>query len=114
MIPYPWLASTTSGGVLPDSARRRVFSRSLNERDTRLMVTLGYLAWKAALSFCICSFWPPRTSWSQTVSVTGPALAMSVLTLLAGFCVGFALFDPGAQADTATSAVARTMIGFRM
>src|SRR3954465_928911 len=112
MIPYPWLDSTTSGGVFPDRARRRVFSRSLNDRDTRLMVTLGYLAWKAALSFCICSFWPPRTSWSQTVRVTGPSLAMSVLTELAGF--GLGLLDPGVQADAATSAVARTMIGFRM
>src|SRR4051795_8584068 len=104
MMPYPWLASTTSGGLAPDSARRSVFSRSVKDRDTLLIVTLGYLAWKAALSFSICSFWPPRTSWSQTVSVTGPALAMSVLTAEGAFGLDLPPPDPGAQADTATSA----------
>ena len=39
------------------------------------------------------SFWPPRTSWSQTVSVTSPAFEMSGLAaaVAAGVAVSFAV-----------------------
>ena len=51
----------------------------MNDFATRLIFTFGYVAMNASLRRLICSFWPPRTSWSQIVSVTSPALATSTL-----------------------------------
>src|SRR6185503_8779794 len=100
MIGRPWLASTTSGALLLETASLSVVLRSVKDFATRLMVTFGYFCWNAALSCFICAFWPPRTSWSQTVSVTGPALAMSGADVaVAVGCAFFflaALFEPGA------------------
>src|SRR6266545_7834824 len=98
MDPYPWFAATTSGGLSPDSASRSVFCRSGKDRDTRLIVTFGYLAWNAVLSLRICSFWPPRTSWSHTVRVTGPSREMSVLTAPGALDAGLTWPEPGAHA----------------
>ena len=47
--------------------------RSSKDFATRLIVTFGYFASNASLSSVICAAWPPRTSWSHTVSVTSPA-----------------------------------------
>ena len=51
----------------------------MNDFATRLIFTFGYFARNAALRRLICAAWPPRTSWSQIVSVTSPALATSTL-----------------------------------
>src|SRR4051794_6910836 len=75
----PWLASTTSGALLLETASLSVVLRLVNDFATRLIFTFGYFAWNAALRRLICAAWPPRTSWSQTVSVTLPALATSTL-----------------------------------
>ncbi len=51
----PWLACTTSGAfLLPETASLSVVLRSSNDFATRLIVTFGYLAWKASLSCLIC------------------------------------------------------------
>src|SRR6266545_2311902 len=67
MTGRPWLASTTSGALVPETASLSVVLRSSKDLATRLILTLGYLAWNWRLSSFICAFWPPRTSWSQTV-----------------------------------------------
>ena len=79
MIGRPWLASTMSGALLPETASLSVVWRSVNDFATRLIFTFGYFARNAALRRLICAAWPPRTSWSQIVSVTSPALATSIL-----------------------------------
>ncbi len=56
-----------------------VVLRSVNDFATRLIFTFGYFARNASLRRLICAAWPPRTSWSQIVSVTSPALATSIL-----------------------------------
>src|SRR3954467_2989095 len=100
----PWLASTTSGAFGPDTASFRVVLRLVNDFATRLIVTFGYLAWNSAFSRWICLFWPPRTSWSQTVSVTFPALATSARAARSdGGGVFFAL-PPGVAPQAAASA----------
>src|ERR1700759_1986042 len=107
MIGRPWLASTTSGASGPETASLSVFCRSLNDRATRLMVTLGYFALNALFRRVISAFWPPRPSWSHTVSVTLPALAMSGFDVSVAAGVAFffwaALFEPGAAPHAATS-----------
>src|SRR4051794_40121262 len=77
MIGRPWLASTMSGALLLETASFSVVWRSVNDFACRLIFTFGYFARNAALRRLICAAWPPRTSWSQMVSVTGPALATS-------------------------------------
>jgi hypothetical protein len=77
MTGLPWFACTTSGARSPETASLSVVLRSVKDFATRLMVTFGYLASNARLRRWICRRWPPRTSWSQTVSVTGPAFATS-------------------------------------
>src|SRR5215831_2882537 len=67
---YPLLASTTSGGFGPEAASFSVVCRSVNDLATRLILMFGYFFWKFAFRVVIAAFWPPRTSWSQTVSVT--------------------------------------------
>src|SRR3954468_17468115 len=112
MTPRPWLASTTSGALGPETASFSVVLRSSKDFATRLILTLGYLAWNCLLSSLICAAWPPRTSWSQTVSVTLPALLMSGL-VAAGVVVVLlhvpALSPPGVP-QPAASAVAPTAI----
>ena len=51
----------------------------MNDFATRLILTFGYWLRNAALRRLICAAWPPRTSWSQIVSVTSPAFATSIL-----------------------------------
>src|SRR3954449_3282032 len=75
----PWLASTKSGDLLLETASLSVVLRLVNDFATRLIFTFGYFARNAALRRLTCAAWPPRTSWSQTVSVTLPALATSTL-----------------------------------
>ena len=94
MIGRPWLASTTSGGLGLETASLSVAWRSGNAFATRLIFTLGYLAWKLALSCLICLAWPPRTSWSQTVSVTSPAFATSILAALRLLSSAFSALSP--------------------
>src|SRR5689334_9948046 len=115
MSDRPLLASTTSGGWLPLSASRSVVLRSSNERETRLIVMLGYLAWNSWLSWLIWAFWPPRTSWSHTIRVTLPMPAALVLTVAPGVGVEAAveLFEPGAHAVTAASPTAPAAISSR-
>src|SRR5437879_1867202 len=84
MSGYPWFASTTSGGLLPDNASRRVVLRSWKDFEVRTILTFGYFAWNSLLSWVTWAFCPPRTSWSQTFRVTWPAFAGSVAMLLAG------------------------------
>ncbi len=115
MSDRPLLASTTSGGWLPLSASRSVVLRSSNERETRLIVMLGYFAWNSLLSWLIWAFWPPRTSWSHTVRLTLPMPAASVLTVAPGVGVEppVELFEPGAHAVTAASPTAPAAISSR-
>ena len=77
MTGRPWLASTMSGAFGPETASLSVVLRSVNDFATRLIFTFGYFARNAWLSCLICAACPPRTSWSQIVSVTSPALATS-------------------------------------
>src|SRR5450759_1041330 len=102
MADRPLLASTTSGGSFPLNARRSVVFRSSNDRDTRLILMFGYFASKSLISSAIWAAWPPRTSWSQTNSVTSPILAASVCTAEtdAGGLVLGEVEDPGAHAAT--------------
>ena len=44
MIGRPWLAWTTSGALLPETASLSVVLRSVNDFATRLIVTFGYFA----------------------------------------------------------------------
>ena len=104
----PWLACTTSGTfLLPETASLSVVLRSSNDFATRLMVMFGYLAWKASLSALICLAWPPRTSWSQTVSVTSPALetstAFELSRALSAFSALSPLLPPGEAPQPASS-----------
>ena len=115
----PWLAWTTSGALGPETASLRVVLRSVNDFATRLIVTFGYFSWNAWLRRLICFAWPPRTSWSQTVSVTSPALATSTFAAFA--LLSFALSalssalppgvpQPAASSVTATSAMTRWIL----
>src|SRR6185503_6503750 len=109
MIGRPWLASTTSGALGPDTASLSVLLRSSNERATRLIVTFGYFCWNCSLSCLIWAAWPPRTSWSQTVSVTSPAAATSgfstVLDALSSCSLAFSsALPPGDPHPAPTSA----------
>src|SRR5665647_659788 len=103
MSDRPLLAWTISGGSFPLNASRRVVLRSSKDRDTRLILMFGYVASNSLISCAICAAWPPRTSWSQTSSVTAPILAASVCTadVEAGALVFAVLLDPGAHAATA-------------
>src|SRR5215831_19993466 len=76
---YPLLASTTSGGFGPEAASFSVACRSVNDFATRLILMFGYFFSKFAFSVVIAAFWPPRTSWSQTVSVTVAFIAVCAL-----------------------------------
>src|SRR4051812_17450974 len=112
MIGRPWLASITSGALLLETASLSVVWRSLNDFATRLIFTFGYFARNAALSRLICLAWPPRTSWSQIVSVTGPALATSTF---AEFFLAWSAFlllspesPPGVPQPATTASAART------
>src|SRR3954463_10092275 len=115
MSERPLLASTTSGGWVPLSASRSVVFRSSNDRETRLIVTLGDLALNSLLSWLICAACPPRTSWSHTVSVTLPALATSVLTVAPGVGVDAVEEppEPGAHAVAAARPTTPTTISSR-
>src|SRR3954452_24027512 len=108
----PWLASTMSGALGPETASLSVVLRSVNDFATRLIFTLGYWAWKAWLRRLICFAWPPRTSWSQIVSVTGPAFATSTL---AEFFLAWSAFlelspesPPGVPQPASTASAARS------
>src|SRR3954454_17122873 len=79
MIGRPWVGSTMSGALLLETASLSVVWRFVNDFATRLIFTFGYFARNAALRRLICLAWPPRTSWSQTVSVTLPAFETSTL-----------------------------------
>ena len=96
-----------SGALLLETASLSVVWRSVNDFATRLIFTFGYFARNAALSCLICAAWPPRTSWSQIVSVTSPALATSILAefflLSSAFLVLSAESPPGVP-QPATSA----------
>src|SRR5450759_1267688 len=107
MADRPLLASTTSGGSFPLSARRRVVLRSSKDRDTRLILMFGYFAPTSLISWDIWAACPPRTSWSQTSSVTAPIFEASVCTagpgepdLSAELSLAEGL-EPGAHAATA-------------
>src|SRR3954467_9546097 len=107
----PWLASTTSGALLLETASLSVVLRLVNDFATRLIFTFGYFAWNAALRRLICAAWPPRTSWSQTVSVTLPALATSIffdaVRAWSALPALSAAFPPPGEAPQAASAAAR-------
>ncbi len=77
--------------------------RLVNDLEFRLIVTFGYLSWNSLFSWVISAFCPPRTSWSQTVSVTGPAAVTFVLIAEVGFWVGVLAFFPGVQAAASTT-----------
>src|SRR3954447_22721508 len=104
MTGRPWLASTTSGAFGPDTASLSVLLRSVKDLATRLIVTFGYFAWNSLFRRVISAFWPPRTSWSHTVSVTSPAFEMSGLAFAVGAGVAFFFSLPGAAPHAATSA----------
>ncbi len=113
MSDLPLLAWTTSGASSPVRASRRVVPRSSKDCEFRSMVTFGYFSSKAALSCVICSFWPPRTSWSHTVRVMSPRLAISLVTSPAGALDSSvdSRLEPGVQAlmlRAATAATANT------
>src|SRR5215212_9877094 len=110
----PWLASTTSGALLLDTASLSVVLRLVNDFATRLIFTFGYFPRNAALRRLICAAWPPRTSWSQTVSVTLPALATSIL---AEFFLAWSAFlvlspesPPGVPQPASRASAARSPI----
>src|SRR6185437_11963782 len=63
------------GGFGPVTASFSVVFRSVNDFAVRLIVTFGYFLWNSLLSCSTTGAWPPRTSWSHTVSVTGPRAA---------------------------------------
>ena len=85
--------------------------RLVNDFEFRLIVTLGYLAWNSLFSWVISAFCPPRTSWSQTVNVTGPAAETFVLIADVGFSVGFFVLEPGVHpAASTTMPTAATLI----
>src|SRR6478672_367048 len=117
MSGYPWLTSTTSGGLLDDSASLSVVLRLAKSRTVRFTVTLGYFASKALLSDVTTGLVPSPFSASHTVSVTSPAFATSVETSDADFADGASELEPGAHPVRATSPVtvsaARDHVGGR-
>src|SRR3954449_3779770 len=110
----PWLASTKSGDLLLETASLSVVLRLVNDFATRLIFTFGYFARNAALRRLTCAAWPPRTSWSQTVSVTLPALATSTLAEFflasSAFLVLSPESPPGVPQPASTASAARSAI----
>jgi hypothetical protein len=102
----PLLACTTSGASSEVIALRSVRCRSAKDRLVRSIVTLGYFSMKASLRAAICSAWPPRTSWSHTVSVTSPSSLMSVVTSSDDVSVPEPPSSPGAHATVVASRAA--------
>ena len=53
-IPVETRLDMLKGASLPVKAWRRVLVRSSNDRETRLIVMLGYFFWNWSLSVLIC------------------------------------------------------------
>src|SRR6476619_4831530 len=105
MSGYPWLTSTTSGGLLDDSASLSVVLRWAKSRTVRFTVTFGYFASKALLSDVTTGLVPAPFSASHTVRVTLPAFDTFVETSDADFAAGAFDWEPGARPVRAMSPV---------